>query len=175
MAFSKTLVGRILPISSPIADALDRRRARRDPTSQRPGRAGSPPDRRPFVDSRPGRRVDRRLVRGRAPTCPPRGRTSSISPTTPAGARIKSSASPGTRATRPGASSGSRPGARRRWWGGFFRSRRPLPRPWRDGGHDVTLPAHSASTVTASPSAAGVRPGGPTCGSRSHATARSIK
>ena len=30
---SKTLVGRILPISQPIADALDRRRARRDPTS----------------------------------------------------------------------------------------------------------------------------------------------
>ena len=29
----KTLVGRILPISPPIADALDRRRARRDPTS----------------------------------------------------------------------------------------------------------------------------------------------
>ena len=32
-ARSKTLVGRILPISPPIADALDRRRARRDPTS----------------------------------------------------------------------------------------------------------------------------------------------
>ena len=32
-ARSKTLVGRILPISQPIADALDRRRARRDPTS----------------------------------------------------------------------------------------------------------------------------------------------
>ena len=30
---SKTLVGRILPISQPIADALDRRRARRDPDS----------------------------------------------------------------------------------------------------------------------------------------------
>ena len=30
---SKTLVGRTLPISPPIADALDRRRARRDPTS----------------------------------------------------------------------------------------------------------------------------------------------
>ena len=30
-ARSKTLVGRILPISPPIADALDRRRARRDP------------------------------------------------------------------------------------------------------------------------------------------------
>ena len=32
-ARSKTLVGRILPISPPIADALNRRRARRDPTS----------------------------------------------------------------------------------------------------------------------------------------------
>ena len=32
-ARSKTLVGRILPISPPIADALARRRARRDPTS----------------------------------------------------------------------------------------------------------------------------------------------
>ena len=32
-ARSKTLVGRVLPISSPIADALARRRARRDPTS----------------------------------------------------------------------------------------------------------------------------------------------
>ena len=30
---SKTLVGRILPISPPIADALNRRRARRDPDS----------------------------------------------------------------------------------------------------------------------------------------------
>ena len=33
MAFSKTLVGRILPISPPIAEALARRRARRNPTS----------------------------------------------------------------------------------------------------------------------------------------------
>ena len=32
-ARSKTLVGRILPISPPIADALNRRRARRDPDS----------------------------------------------------------------------------------------------------------------------------------------------
>ena len=32
-ALEKTLVGRILPISPPIADALARRRARRDPTS----------------------------------------------------------------------------------------------------------------------------------------------
>ena len=32
-ARSKTLVGRILPISQPIAEALARRRARRDPTS----------------------------------------------------------------------------------------------------------------------------------------------
>ena len=38
-----------------------------------------------------------------APTCPPRGRTSSTSPTTPAGARMKSSASPGTKSTRPAA------------------------------------------------------------------------
>ena len=52
-----------------------------------------------------------------APTCPPRGRTSSILPTTPAGARTRSSASPGTKLTRPAASSGSRPRARRRWWG----------------------------------------------------------
>ena len=33
-ARSKTLVGRILPISPPIADALNRRRARRDPDSR---------------------------------------------------------------------------------------------------------------------------------------------
>ena len=32
-ARSKTLVGRILPISQPIAEALVRRRARRDPDS----------------------------------------------------------------------------------------------------------------------------------------------
>ena len=51
-----------------------------------------------------------------APTCPPRGRTSSMSPTTPAGASRRSSASPGTKSTRPAASSGSRPRARRRWW-----------------------------------------------------------
>ena len=64
-----------------------------------------------------------------APTCPPRGRTSSTSPTTPAGARTRSSASPGTNLTRPAASSGSRPRARRRWWGGFSPCRNPLPRP----------------------------------------------
>ena len=48
-----------------------------------------------------------------APTCPPRGRTSSTSPTIPAGARTRFSASPGTKLTRPAASSGSRPRARR--------------------------------------------------------------
>ena len=43
---SKTLVGRILPISPPIADALNRRRARRDPDSPlviHPRRHPSPP------------------------------------------------------------------------------------------------------------------------------------
>ena len=39
-----------------------------------------------------------------APTCPPRGGTSSTSPTTPAGARTRSSASPGTRSIGPAAS-----------------------------------------------------------------------
>ena len=38
-----------------------------------------------------------------ASTYPPRGRTSSTSPTTPAGARMKSLASPGTKSTRPAA------------------------------------------------------------------------
>ena len=61
-----------------------------------------------------------------APTCPPRGRTSSTSPTTPAGARTRSSASPGRKSTRPAASSGSRPRARRPWWGGFSRSHNRL-------------------------------------------------
>ena len=42
-ARSKTLVGRILPISPPIAEALARRRARRDPTSP----ARLPPRRHP--------------------------------------------------------------------------------------------------------------------------------
>ena len=51
---------------------------------------------------------------------------------------MRSSASPGTRSTRPAASSGSRPPARRRWWGGFSRSHTRLPRPWRDGGHAAT-------------------------------------
>ena len=57
-ARSKTLVGRILPISQPIAEALARRRARRDPDSplvfHRDGirsaagaRRGAPPARRP--------------------------------------------------------------------------------------------------------------------------------
>ena len=35
-------------------------------------------------------------------------------------------------------SSGSRPCARRRWWGGFSRSHNPLPKRWRDGGHAAT-------------------------------------
>ena len=38
-----------------------------------------------------------------APTCPPRGRTSSTWPTTQAGANRNSSASPGTKSTRPAA------------------------------------------------------------------------
>ena len=88
-----------------------------------------------------------------APTCPPRGRTSSTSPTTPAGARTRSSASPGTNLTRPAASSGSRPRARRRWWGGFSRSHNRLPRPWRADGHAATPTARWSSTATASPSA----------------------
>ena len=79
----------------------------------------------------------------------------------PAGARTRSSASPGTRLTRPAASSGSRPPARRRWWGGFSRSRTPLPRPWRDGGRAATPTARWSSTATASPSAAGARRGAP--------------
>ena len=69
-----------------------------------------------------------------APTCPPRGRTSSTSPTTPAGASRRSSASPGRKSTRPAASSGSRRRARRRWWGGCSPSHNPSPRPWRGGG-----------------------------------------
>ena len=83
-----------------------------------------------------------------APTCPPRGRTSSTSPTTPAGARMRSSASPGTKLTRPAASSGSRPRARRPWWGRFSRSRPPSPTRWPDGGHAATPRARSSSTVS---------------------------
>ena len=48
----------------------------------------------------------------------------------------------------PAASSGSRPRARRRWWGGFFPSRSPSPRPWRGGGHAATPTARSSSTVS---------------------------
>ena len=66
-----------------------------------------------------------------------------------------------TRSTRRAALSGSRPRARRPWWGGFSRSHHPLPRPWRDGGHAATPTARSSSTATASPSAAGARPGAP--------------
>ena len=82
-----------------------------------------------------------------APTCPPRGRTSSTWPTTPAGARMRSSASPGMRSTKPAASSGSRPPARRPWWGGFSRSHTPLPRPSRDGGHAATPTTRWSSTA----------------------------
>ena len=96
-----------------------------------------------------------------APTCPPRGRTSSTSPTTRAGASRRSLVSPGMRLTRPAVSSGSRPRARRLWWGGFFPSRRPSPRPWRDGEPAVTPTACSSSTATASPSGAGAQRGAP--------------
>ena len=67
----------------------------------------------------------------------------------------------GTKSTRSAASSGSRPPARRRWWGGFSRSHTPLPKPWRDGGHAATPIACSSSTATASPSGAGARRGAP--------------
>ena len=96
-----------------------------------------------------------------APTCPPRGRTSSTSPTTPAGASRRSSASPGRRLTWPVASSGSRRLARRRWWGASSPSRRPSPRPWRDGGRAATPTARWSSTATASPSGAGAPHGAP--------------
>ena len=62
-----------------------------------------------------------------APIYPPRGRTSSMWPTTPAGASRRSSASLGRKLTRRAASSGSRRRARRRWWDGFSRSRPPSP------------------------------------------------
>ena len=73
----------------------------------------------------------------------------------------RSSASPGTKLTRPAAASDSRPRARRRWWGGFSRSHHPLPRPWTDGGHAATPTARWSSTATASQSAAGARRGIP--------------
>ena len=96
-----------------------------------------------------------------APTYPPRGRTFSTSPTIPAGASRRSSASLGRRSTRPAASSGSRRPARRRWRGGFSRSHNPSLRPWRDGGHAATPTARSSSTATASPSGAGAQRGAP--------------
>ena len=96
-----------------------------------------------------------------APIYPPRGGTSSMWPTTRAGARTRSSASPGTRSIGPAASSGSRPRARRRWWGGCSPSSSPLPRPWRDGRHAATPTARSSSTATASPSGAGAQRGAP--------------
>ena len=92
---------------------------------------------------------------------PARGRTSSTSPTTPAGASRRSSASPGTRSIGPAASSGSRRPARRPWWGGCSPSHNPSPRPWRGGGHAATPTARWSSTATASPSAAGARRGAP--------------
>ncbi len=90
-----------------------------------------------------------------------RGRTSSTSPTTPAGASRRSSASPGRRLTWPVASSGSRRPARRRWSGGYSRSRRPFPTPWRGGGHAATPTARLSSTAMGSRSAAGARRGAP--------------
>ena len=69
--------------------------------------------------------------------------------------------SPGMRLTRPAVSSGSRPRARRPRWGGFFRSRSPFPRPWRDGRHAATPTARSSSTATASPSGPGAQRGAP--------------
>ena len=63
--------------------------------------------------------------------------------------------------TWPAASSGSRPRARRRWWGGFSPSRRPSPRPWRDGGRAATPTARWSSTATAFPSGAGAPHGAP--------------
>ena len=96
-----------------------------------------------------------------APTCPPRGRMSSTSPTTPAGASRRSSASPGRKSMGPAVSSGSRPRARRRWSGASSPSRRPSPRPWRDGGRAATPTARWSSTATASPSGAGAPHGAP--------------
>ena len=81
--------------------------------------------------------------------------------TTPAGARMRSSASPGTKLTRPAVSSDSRRRVQRRWWGGYSRSHTPLPRPWRDGGPAATQTARWSSTATAFPSAAGARRGAP--------------
>ena len=96
-----------------------------------------------------------------ASACPPRGRTSSIWLTTPAGASRRSSASLGRKSTRRAASSGSRRPARRRWWAGFSRSHNPSPRPWRAGGPAATPTPRSSSTATASPSGAGARRGAP--------------
>ena len=60
-----------------------------------------------------------------------------------------------------GGVTGSRQGARRRWWDGFSPSHPPLPTRWHDGGHAATPPAHSSSTATASLSDAGARRGAP--------------
>ena len=46
-----------------------------------------------------------------------------------------------------------------RWWAGFSPSHPPLPTRWHDGGHAATPTAHSSSTATASPFAAGARRG----------------
>ena len=77
-----------------------------------------------------------------------------VSHRSPAGARMRSSASSGRRSTRLAASAGSRPRARRRWWGGFSRSHSPSPTRWTGGGHAAALIARRSSTATASPSAA---------------------
>ena len=74
-----------------------------------------------------------------ASTCPHRGRTFSTSPTIPADASRRSSASLGRRSTKPAASSGSRQGARRRWWDASSPSRPPSPRPWRDPGSPLVF------------------------------------
>ena len=60
-----------------------------------------------------------------------------------------------------GASSGSRPRARRRWWGGFSPCRNRLPRPWCGDGRAVTPTVRWSFTATASPSGAGARRGAP--------------
>ena len=70
------------------------------------------------------------------------------------------SASPGRNLTRPGASSGSRRPARRRWWGGFCLFRKPIAEgPSRGAGHGATPTVRWSSTAMASPSAAGARRG----------------
>ena len=124
-ARSKTLVGRILPISAPPGRRAAPSIARPRPStawapSPSTGADSTPCPASPTACARiPPARASSSTpnTSPSAPTCPPRGRTSSTSPTTPAGARTRSSASPGTKSTRPAASSASRPRAQRRWWG----------------------------------------------------------